>query len=172
MRVYLLLLFLLSFNAVAETPATLKEFMPTPEKVGEARLTYYFWDVYDAALYAPEGRWQGQPPYALKLTYLRDIKGKKIAQRSIKEMKEQGVNNTPKLDQWRSQMQDIFPDVKEDDVLVGIATKEGTTRFVFNGNAIGSIDDSDFTRHFFNIWLSEKTSEPELRQKLLKGADK
>ncbi|QPG07126.1 chalcone isomerase family protein [Salinimonas marina] len=166
-----MLLSLLSFNAFADISASIKEVVEAPAKVGEARFSYYFWDVYDATLYAPKGRWNGQPPYALKLTYLRDLKGKKIAQRSVKEMKKQGLKDATKLAQWRGQMQQIFPDVKENDVLIGIATSQQTTRFVYNGEVIGNIDDADFTQRFFDIWLSEKTSEPEFRQQLLEGAN-
>ena len=64
-------------------------------------------------------------------------------------------------------MTDIFPDVSEGDVITGIATKENKSLFYLNGTLIGTVDDKAFTNQFFAIWLSEKTSEPELRQALL-----
>jgi hypothetical protein len=39
--------------------------------------------------------------------------------------------------------------------------------FYSNGEEIGSVDDSEFTTSFFNIWLGEKTSEPKFRKALL-----
>ena len=44
------------------------------------------------------------------------------------------------------------------------------TRFFFNGSLRGEVADADFTRLFFGIWLSPKTSEPRLREQLLAGA--
>ncbi len=113
--------------------------------------SYYFWDVYTGELYAPEGEYANQPPFALKLTYQRDLEGKKIAQRSIDEMKKQGDLSADDSDKWLSLMNSIFPDVSEGDVITGIATKDGRV----------------FTQRFFDIWLSDKTSEPKFRKKLL-----
>ena len=39
--------------------------------------------------------------------------------------------------------------------------------FYFNDNLVGSIEDPMFGPLFVDIWLSEKTSEPKLRQQLL-----
>jgi hypothetical protein len=36
-----------------------------------------------------------------------------------------------------------------------------------NGEMSDEIQDSTFTQRFFDIWLSEKTSEPKFRKKLL-----
>ena len=75
--------------------------------------------------------------------------------------------NEEKLNEWMSQMDDIFPDVDEGDTLTGVATESRHSAFYFNGRLVGTIEDEDFTRHFFNIWLGEKTSEPEFRHALL-----
>jgi hypothetical protein len=40
-------------------------------------------------------------------------------------------------------------------------------RFFRNGTPIGDIDDREFARAFFAIWLDPRTSEPELRKQLL-----
>lgn len=141
--------------------------MPSAKRVGEGRLTYMFWDVYDAVLYAPDGQWSQDKPYALQLSYLRDIKGEKIADRSVQEMRNQGVDDEVKLAMWHAQMEEIFPDVQEGDVLTGLHTREGHTVFFENGAEIGRIKDSEFSKRFFDIWLHEKTSAPDLRRKLL-----
>lgn len=158
-----------SVNAREDVPATVTNAVPQAEIVGSQRFTYYFWDVYTATLFAPEGKWTPNKPFALKLDYVRNLKGKKIAQRSIDEMRQQGVSDEEKLNEWMSQMDDIFPDVDEGDTLTGVATESRHSAFYFNGRLVGTIEDEDFTRHFFNIWLGEKTSEPEFRHALLNG---
>ena len=49
-------------------------------KVGEARMEYLFWDVYDATLYTPSGilYCPKQTPVKFTLTYLRDFDAKDI----------------------------------------------------------------------------------------------
>lgn len=145
----------------------IKSKVPEAKKVGDGRLSYIIWDVYDAALFAPEGEWKKTQPYALQLSYLRDLKGKKIANRSIEEMRALGITDEMKLATWHAQMDKIFPDVKEGDVLTGIHTRSGNSVFYKNGKKIGQINDSEFSAAFFGIWLDEKTSAPELRKKLL-----
>jgi hypothetical protein len=45
--------------------------------------------------------------------------------------------------------------------------QDGVTIFFRDGAEIGRISDPDFGRAFFNIWLSQRTSAPELRAQLL-----
>ena len=159
----------MSNNAVAQEPDAkhINSYVPNAKLVGKGMFSYYFWDVYTGELYAPDGAYQNQPPFALKLTYQRDLEGKKIAQRSIDEMKKQGDVSADDSDKWLSLMEAIFPDVSEGDVITGIATKEGTSVFYVNGEKADEIDDKAFTQRFFDIWLSDKTSEPKFRKKLL-----
>lgn len=156
------------FNSHASVPSAVAERIPEASVVGEARFTYYFWDVYDAVLYAPQGKWPAER-FALRLTYLRDFDGSEIAKRSIKEMKSQGLKDETKISAWLQSMRDIFPDINEDEHLLGIVGDNGQTLFYQEGTLLGEVDDQDFTRWFFNIWLGEKTSEPEFRNKLLNG---
>jgi len=164
---------LLAFSGtVSATADVVSDAVPKAAVVGEGKFTYYLWDVYKATLYAPQGNWKNEPPYALQLTYLRDLSGQKIAERSTKEMRKQGGLEEAQLNEWDKKMKSFFPDVEEDDTLTGVATKAGHTEFFFNGESIGSVEDTLFTERFFGIWLSEKTSEPEFRDKLLEGAHK
>jgi hypothetical protein len=143
------------------------QYVPQAEKVGHGRLSVMFWDVYDASLYAPNGKWDKSAPFALQLFYLRDIPGKKIADRSIEEIRNQGFQDEVRLADWHAQMIRIFPDVDKNTSLTGIYTDTGGTIFLSGSKEIGRINDPVFGKYFFDIWLSEKTSAPDLRQKLL-----
>lgn len=145
----------------------IENYVPEAEKVGEGRMTYLFWDVYDAALYAPNGAWREDGPYALRISYLMDLDGGEIADRSALEIHEQGFADEARLATWHAQMRKIFPDVSEGVSLTGVNTGTGESVFYKNNVEIGRIKDEEFGRAFFGIWLDEKTSEPGLRRKLL-----
>ena len=145
----------------------IRTYVPSAKKVGEGRLTYLFWDVYDATLYAPKGSWQEGKPFALQLSYLREIEGKKIADRSVEEMRNQGIKDEVKLATWHAQMRNIFPDVDEGVRLTGVYTEKGEAVFYKGDREVGRINDPEFSKAFFDIWLNEKTSAPDLRRKLL-----
>lgn len=145
---------------------------PIPElepmrTVGEARMQVLFWDIYDARLLAPGGRFDQSEPFALSLTYLRDLDGEKIAARSIEEMRKQGIEDEAALARWFGRLVSILPDVRADDEIVGLAAADGSTRFYLEGELIGVIEESAFSRAFFAIWLGQKSSEPGLRDQLL-----
>ena len=135
--------------------------------VGEARMQVLFWKVYDARLYAPGGLWSEKSPFALSLTYLRDLQGDKIAERSIQEMRKQGFSDELTLARWFEELTLIIPDVGAQNEIVGLADDKAHTRFYLDGEFIGEIREPDFTRAFFAIWLGENTSEPEFRGQLL-----
>ena len=57
--------------------------------------------------------------------------------------------------------------VKTGDVIVGVLKPNQGAEFYHQSRLSGRIDDIDFARTFFAIWLDERTSEPELRKRLL-----
>ncbi|TMO73135.1 chalcone isomerase family protein [Pseudoalteromonas aurantia] len=164
---------LLANNIGAAHANTIDNLVSKPMQVGEtSRMTYLFWDVYDATLFAPNGNYSADSPFVLKLTYLRDLAGDDIAQRSIEEMRKQGFTDEKKLALWLTNMKRIFPNVNEGTQLLGVRNKAGGSVFYSDNKLLGEITDPGFTKHFFDIWLSEKTSEPEMRKELLAIEDK
>lgn len=148
-------------------PEAINRHLPDAQLVGTARLKVLFWDIYDAQLFAPDGRYKSEQPFALRLEYLRALDGEKIAQRSVKEMRKLGFDDEQKLEQWFSLMTDIFPDVESGTQLTGIRTDDGATLFLKNRSLLAKVEDPTFTQWFFRIWLGENTSEPEMRRALL-----
>lgn len=143
------------------------KYVPNGKQVGSGTLSFALWEVYDATLYAPDGKWDAHNPYALSIHYFMDIDGSDIAERSVEEMQKQGFSDTAKLKLWHEQMRRIFPDVKDGTVLTAVFIPNKSTHFYAGSKHIGSVEGNEFGIHFFNIWLSEKTSEPALRKKLL-----
>ncbi len=142
--------------------------LPGASVVGRGILSYLFWDVYEATLYAPNGRWDPNRPFFLEIKYYRPIKGLDIADRSIEEMEKQGFKNRRDLSQWRTQMKNIFPDVKEGSVLTAVYVPEkNETIFYSKTQMLGYIEGDKFSKAFFGIWLDKKTSQPTLRKSLL-----
>lgn len=157
----------LSPGPAAASPDIAKRYIADARKIGDGVLSYLFWDVYRATLYAPAAGWREDAPFVLSLAYLRDLKGADIAERTIDEIRKQGFADAAKLSDWSARLTKLFPDVADGVSLTAVRDARGRTVFYRGDVQIGSVDDADFTTRFFDIWLGVKTSEPKLRRALL-----
>ena len=170
MRYWIVISLFLSFSGVNSAMADLRTAriaVPDAELVGQGRLKVLFWSVFDAALYASGGSWSRDKPFALSLTYLRDLSGESIVSRSISEMRDQGMTDEAALARWSKGMAAIFPNVDDTTTITGVVNEQRHALFYRNGAHIGTIRDPEFSKHFFDIWLGEETSQPKLRTQLL-----
>jgi hypothetical protein len=151
-------------------PAEVLSALPAARLQGGGRLRFLGLSIYDARLWVPSGfnaSAYAQSPIALELSYLRSLSGKLIAERSLKEMRRQGSFSAQQEQAWLQAMLQAFPDVSNGDRITGLHTPGVGARFWFNGQPRASVNDAEFSRVFFGIWLSEATSEPQMRSQLL-----
>jgi hypothetical protein len=136
---------------------------------GEAVMRFFGLKVYDIRLWTPDRPHRDDEVFALELVYDLGLKGAEIAKRSADEMRKIGYTDETKLKRWTEAMTKIFPDVKQGDTLVGVSVPGKEARFYSREKFIAAVPDPEFAKAFFGIWLSEKTSEPRLRERLLGG---
>ena len=151
--------------AYADRPAWLAQ---SPQLVGEARFRIFIFDIYDVALVSPDGGYDGTPPYALKLSYLRYVERQAIVETSIDEMRRQSIADEARLAKWADWMEAHFPDMQEGDEATVVALADGGMMLVHNGTELGQSDDPAFTAAFFGIWLSDEALRPKL-SRMLRG---
>jgi len=134
--------------------------------VGEARFSWFFFDIYDAQLMSPNGGYDGTPPYALKLTYRRDVESTTIVETSLDEMRRQGRDDAGRLAAWGQWMRAHFPDMNKGDEAVMVALADGGMMLLYNGRERGRNADPAFTAALFDIWLSDQALKPDLSRRL------
>lgn len=136
--------------------------------VGESRLTWLVWDVYDAALYTSGARFNPSTPFMLELTYLRPLDGASVANKTIEEMQRFGHRNATQTARWKTLMTRWFADIDRNTKLAAMRNTDGSTTFIRDGKTVlGTVAEPEFGRLFFDIWLSERTLRPDLRAELL-----
>lgn len=144
--------------------------LPDARLRGSGRLTFLTLHVYDIRLWSPAVVPRddaSQTPLALEIEYARKLYGREIAKRSLEEMRGIGTVGEDQGARWLATMTELFPDVARGDRITGVQRPGGVSRFFLNGRLLGEVADPAFTRLFFGIWLSPKTSEPKLRLSLL-----
>lgn len=158
----------------AAAPSAIRAvFRGTPRLIGQHRFTYWGFEVYDASLwgntaFAPQD-WAKQS-LVLELRYLRDFKGADIAQRSIDEMQGQRALSAAQKQTWAAALQSLIPNVRNGERLTGIYTPDKGMQLLHQDRLLGEVTDVDLAQRFFGIWLAPETSQRQLRQQLLAGA--
>ena len=159
-------------GASPAVPVELAQALPGAALQGQMRFRVWGFEVYDARLWTLPGFLAASfdaQPLALELRYLRDFEGSAIAERSVKEMRRAGSFTPEQEQRWLAEMKRLFPDVKKGERLLGVHRPGQGAAFWFNGQLRGELRDAEFSRLFFGIWLSPRTSEPALREALLGG---
>jgi Chalcone isomerase-like len=157
-------------TGTAGLPPAVVEQLPEVRIRGGGELTFMGLSIYDARLYRSAGARGDCAPdeaFALQLIYKRRLYGGRIAERSVEEMTKLGYGTKEQRARWGAQLKQMLPDVSDGDSLTGVNVPLVGVRFYENGKPLGSIDDREFARAFFAIWLDPRTSEPALRKRLL-----
>jgi hypothetical protein len=153
--------------AAAELPAAACSLLQTCRMIGQGTLRWWGFHVYDAALWSPTGRWQAQAPYALDIRYARRVTGAQLAETSVDELRRLGIGDEAALTRWSAAMRKLFPDVAQGSRLIGVHVPQRGALFYSATGYLGAIEEPEFARGFFAIWLDPRTQTPDLRAALL-----
>jgi hypothetical protein len=133
------------------------------EALGQGRMTYWGFTLYDAKLYTSK---EPKGGIALDIQYLRKFEAKDLAKQTLEELKKLGISETQRAE-WADPLARAFKTVQVGDSITAIKKPQGSTQFFYNGQFVSEIFGESFSKAFFGIWLHPKTSAPQLRKVLL-----
>ncbi|AMO58084.1 chalcone isomerase family protein [Endozoicomonas montiporae] len=134
--------------------------------VGQGRLTWGFWTIYDSELRTPAGDFvSGQKPLALVITYRRDIDRDDLLEATDDQWQHLGIPASRRT-LWLEQLSSIWPDVRKGDQLVFVFSDRGG-QFFQADQVLGATIEQEFAQAFIDIWLSPDTAYPKLRRRLM-----
>ncbi|NJM32342.1 MAG: hypothetical protein HC848_05080 [Limnobacter sp.] len=153
----------------ANPPSEAVQAIPGLKKLGEGKLSWWGLSIYDSQLWGTAtGQTDFKPnSYWLELQYKRSFKGSEIAKKSREEIQDQHPYSPQKLDAWQAELTRIFPEVVKGDTLSALYLPGQPMRFWHNNKPLATLADPELATAFMGIWLDPKTSDPELRAKLL-----
>lgn len=159
------------------------------KKVGSAKFSVLFWDIYQSKLFTSSGRFPNEDKehvVLFEIEYLRDIAKTDLIDKTIEQWQHIGLQEKD-YQHYVAQLEAIWPDIVAGDKL-SLLIGDNKSSFFFNQQKIGTIieqsspntyqetsenmsmtgaSNTAFGKTFIDIWLSEKTSQPNLRQQLL-----
>lgn len=167
--VFLLVFASNSFSQITDkTELDAKQVFQTQDNwslVGEGEMSWLWFDIYRIKLFTPTGKYHPeQRNISLKLTYQREISKQELIEVTEEEWQRQKIEYQQ---DWLATLNDIWPDVNDGDSILFNVDELGNTRFYFNDDYIGSLNEQSFSSAFAAIWLSEDTLKPKLRNQLV-----
>ena len=132
--------------------------------LGHGNYTRFGFEIYQAHLYVDETKLIKK--FAIILDYARQIQKDVLIKATIEQLEKLGYP-TKKTLEWKSHLDKIYPNINKGDQFAAIYSPTSGTTFIYGDKIVGNVLDQDFAEAFFGIWLSSKTSAPELRSKLL-----
>lgn len=148
-------------------PLHIESALPQARLAGSGTFTWFTMKIYSAELWVGPRGYSPAAPFALDLRYARKLDGKKIAEASAEQMEKTGAGTPAQRKAWLQKMAAIFPDVAEGSHITGVSVPGEGAHFYLDGKPLADINDADFARAFFGIWLDPATTAPALRQALL-----
>jgi len=148
-------------------PAPLLEVRPPLRPLGTTTLTWFGLRVYDVALFAEKPPYTPADTAVLSIRYRISIRHQRLVETTLKEWRRLGQGTAAQRDQWYSQIEGLWPDVKDGDRLTAFKRRDGPTRFYLGDRFIGEVTDPAFGPAFFAIWLDADCRHPEVRDALL-----
>ncbi len=152
---------------VSSLPSDLQAESANLRVLGHGKMRWFGLHLYDATLWVQGREWQWDQVFVLDIRYARSFSGSRIADASVDEISRLGFRDERKLGAWRELMRRAFPDVKSGDHITGVYRPGAGVEFFHQGRSTGLINDLEFARAFFSIWLDPATREPKLRAALL-----
>lgn len=159
------LLVVVSLFFMAPVQAGWQTLLPDAQPVGSGELRRFGFLIYDAQLFTSDGHYKPAQAFALNLVYARNIAKERIVSASLDELSDLGFDLSAHP-RWRSELEQIFPDVKEGDQITGVYLPGQGAVFFYNNLRTGRLDEA-LAKAFFSIWLDPRTSAPELRIALI-----
>ncbi|MBN2854723.1 MAG: chalcone isomerase family protein [Halothiobacillaceae bacterium] len=150
--------------------------------MGTGVATYLWFDVYDAALYAPARTpaatiLNATTPKALVLSYHHAVSVADIVKASWKALDEQYTGAArarlkPKIDALQAAMQDVKPGDRyeltwQPATNEGASPQQATLQLIYNGKSLFMSHDAELAQAYFGIWLGEPPLSPKLKTALL-----
>lgn len=143
--------------------------MPAARLVGSGDFSWFGFNLYSARLWSPVAPPTWERPFALELTYRRQLTRDSLVRASLDEMRRiAGASvDEARLARWEGEMRGAFVDVQPGQRITGLYLPGKGCRFYVDEQFHREVTDAAFARAFFAIWLDERSRAPQLRRALL-----
>lgn len=136
------------------------------QPIGESTFSVLFWDIYQAQLYSPDGRYRGiRGPLKLSLTYLRPLSAGQIVDATRRQWQRLGYLDAQAIE-WLKAIATVLPDIGDREQLSFELLADGRAVLRHNHNILHHFPSDKVNERFLAIWLSPVNGYPRLTREL------
>jgi hypothetical protein len=154
--------------AALQNPIEVTTYIGNKPPLGSGTVTGLFTQLYEVTIWTQAERWSWDSPFVLRLKYAKAFSHDQIVDASISEIDKIHNLDDATKQYYRQTLETIFPSVQKDDAISAVYLPGEKLLFFYNGHQIATITNMRLARDFLDIWLSDHTREPELRNSILK----
>lgn len=135
------------------------------QRVGVGTLTWFGVDIYEAALWTPDGTFGDsfdEEPVAFTLSYRRSFSRERLIDITRTAWRELQLANDDQERRWARALDAIWVDVRRGSSMTTLVLPNGETRFYDAQRLLGRIDDPNFGPAFLRIWLDQRVANTAL----------
>ena len=147
------------------------------QRVGTGLLKWFGLEIYEAALWTPDGTFSGayaEEPVAFTLSYRRSFSRERLIDITRTAWDELALATDEQQQRWSRELATIWVDVRKGSNMTTLVLPSGETRFYDADRVLGRIEDPAFGPAFLRIWLDARvagTALGDLRADLLSRTD-
>lgn len=170
-----------AFAATTDNPAAT---LPPPlvaegfaaQRVGVGLLKWFGLEIYEAALWTPDGTFSGayaEEPVVFILSYRRSFGRDRLIDITRTAWGQLALATDEQQQRWSRELAKIWVDVRKGSNMTTLVLPSGETRFYNADRLLGRIEDPEFGPAFLRIWLDARVAETalgDLRTDLLQQA--
>ncbi len=146
----------------------ISENLSKPSRLGVHNLTVWGFKVYNIQLLSETKKFSYQNKFAIVINYQRDFAKNNLIEKSIEEIARiNEIKDLGLLKIYQNKLEEIFFDVKKGDRKTAFFDPKNGVKLYFNGKFVGEIKDLIFAKRFVDIWLSDKSSYPQMTMDIL-----
>lgn len=160
-----------SLSIAEARPPEVEGVLPGAERVGTASYRLLAWPLFDADLWATGGEFSWERPFALTLTYRRNISARALTNQTLSEMSRRGAGDVDSLASLGALLSGCFSDVAPRDRITGLSSGPDTAKFFVNGVQRCELRWPAFRHRFFGIWLDGQGGDRALSARLRGAAE-
>ncbi len=166
-KLVLIFFITLPMLSLADEPTLNSVLTQNNQSVGKVEFRKWFFHVYNAELFTKTGNFSWEKPFVLKIHYLIGFKSKTVANSTISEITKQHPKEIKSHKQEHQQIIDsVIPHIAKNSDLYGYMDSDGYAYIFTKEKLVGKISDKHLSKYFFEIWLSDKTSDHKMSKKL------